>query len=86
MANKLEYAFEALLDLEETRFDETVVEYIRVIEIDRRACSAFVTANREGVELIKKRFKELDTSVTVVETTWYAEDDVGNFKLLDIGI
>lgn len=86
MANKLDYAFDVLLDLEETRFDETVVEYIKVIKTDRRACSAFITANREGVELIKKRFKELNTSVTVVETTWYEEDNVGNFKLLDIGI
>jgi hypothetical protein len=86
MAIKLDYAFDALLDLEETRFDETVKEYIKVIETNRRNCSAFVTANREGVKLIKKRFKELNTSITVIETSWYEEDNMGDFKLLDIGI
>ena len=86
MANKLDYAFEVLLDLDDCRFDETVEEYIKVIETNERAYSAFVIANREGVELIKKRFKEINTSVTIIETTWYEEDNMGNFKLLDIGI
>lgn len=86
MSHKLGHIFDILLELDECRFDESVTEYIKIHEIDRRNCSAFLTANKEGVELVKKRFKELNTSVTITETSWFTEVNVGNFKLLDIGI
>ena len=85
VSKQLSFIFDLLLDLDDnTRFDEEVSEYIKVIETNNTDYSAILTCNREGEKLIRKKLGDLGVSFTLIETTWFPEDKVGNFKLLDL--
>jgi len=87
--SKLKSFFYYLIDLEDTRDDTTVAEYVKVVEIDKLDFSAGVVANKEGVKLIEDKLKELGLTYNLVQTQKYATNTCCNaayFKILDIGI
>ena len=86
---KLKSFFYYLVDLEDTRDDTSVVEYVKVVEIDKLDFSAGVVANKEGVKLIEDKLKELGLTYNLVQTEGYNTDTNCNtayFKILDMGI
>lgn len=87
--SKLKSFFYYLVELEDTRDDTIVAEYVKVVEIDKLDFSAGVVANKEGVKLIKDKLKELGLTYNLVQIADYAANTCCNaayFKILDIGI
>jgi len=87
--SKIKNFFYYLVDLEDTRDDTTVVEYVKVVGVDKLEYSAGVVANKEGLKLIEDKLKEIGLTYNLVQTEEYNSESGCNtayFKILDIGI
>ena len=84
--SKINIIFNELIKLECCRFDESVLEYIKIVGLDAVNFSAFIVANKEGLSKVKDLFNKLNVNCTIVKTSETDENNVCNFKILDIDI
>ena len=86
----LKLFFDYLIELDiTTREDTSVLEYLKVIELDVPNHSCEIDANFEAMNLVIAKLNELRLSYTAIQLVPYDEESnykVGSFKILDIGI